>query len=281
MGMREDRRPTLASWPKRIYEWEDLPRVFLPGLEPWRKEGLPPGNVTYIPRVNQYADAPEYAVAWFRGMVLVQTLRKGVLEVRRLDPGSVAQVRYRVQLLRCQITAYLRDGGDVSFAYNKTKEELILPVLNLLLGNPAEFVPPAGHPAGGEWDRLRQQSYAMHHTSLLCYRFGGGIHTHLWLRGKEKSLLYFLRKAPPPEYFLGAMDRGLAAVVSNFYGIEAAYLPWGELRFFPPADGAGAFRVEAAHGPGLSIPLLPGQEERVRTFLGGLPEEWRRFLPDS
>ena len=36
MAMFMDRRPTLASWPKRIYEWPELPEVFRPALESWR-----------------------------------------------------------------------------------------------------------------------------------------------------------------------------------------------------------------------------------------------------
>ena len=54
MAIREDRRPTLASWPRRIYSWNEVPARFRQSLEKWREEGLPPGNVTYIPKVHQY-----------------------------------------------------------------------------------------------------------------------------------------------------------------------------------------------------------------------------------
>ena len=63
MKLVEDRRPTLASWPKRIYQWAELPQLFRPALEEWRGEGLPPGNVTYIPQVRQGVGEEEHAVS--------------------------------------------------------------------------------------------------------------------------------------------------------------------------------------------------------------------------
>lgn len=270
MAIREDRRPTLASWPKRIYDWEELPSPFRPALESWRAQGLPLGNVTYIPRVHQYKDSPEYAAAWWGSSVLLQALGQGRLEVFRVELGDAVQVRYQVCLLRCSVTVFLRDGGQASFSYNKTKEDQLLPLLELLLGNPPDYVPAGTHPAEACWEQLRQDSYAMYFTSLLCRRYGGPIRSHLWFRGKEKSLLYFLRKQPPPEYFLAAMDRGLAAVSTDFYGTHVTYLPWAEIRPIPPADGDAAFTVSAAHGNSLTIPLLPGQAAQVRSFLAGL-----------
>ena len=45
MGVREDGRPTLASWPRRIYDWPELPARFGPALDSWRMRGLPPEHV--------------------------------------------------------------------------------------------------------------------------------------------------------------------------------------------------------------------------------------------
>ena len=59
MAIREDGRPTLASWPKRLYDWSELPEPFRPALAAWRDQGLPPGNVTYIPRVHQHTGGVE------------------------------------------------------------------------------------------------------------------------------------------------------------------------------------------------------------------------------
>lgn len=266
MAVREDRRPTLASWPRRIYDWAELPPPFRPALEGWIAQGLPPGHVTYIPQVRQGSGGPEYATAWRGREVLVQTLRAGRAEARLLGPGDVAQVRYQVRLLRCDVTALPRGGPPVSFFYNKTKEDQLLPVLNLLLGAPPDFAPPA-RPDTPAWARLRAESYAMYFTSLLCERLGGAVRDFWWFRGRSRSLLYLLRKMPDPEYFLAATDRGLAVLETDFYGTRAACLPWAEVQISPPGEDGETLAIAAAHGPGVTLPLLPGQAAEARAFL--------------
>lgn len=65
MGVREDGRPTLASWPRRIYDWPELPARFGPALDSWRMRGLPPEHVTYIPETcTQHVSGMEYLTAW-------------------------------------------------------------------------------------------------------------------------------------------------------------------------------------------------------------------------
>ena len=82
MAIREDGRPTLASWPKRLYDWSELPEPFRPALAAWRDQGLPPGNVTYIPRVHQHTGGVEYVTAWRGEEVLLLTGRaEGVEEL--------------------------------------------------------------------------------------------------------------------------------------------------------------------------------------------------------
>ena len=122
----EDRRPTLASWPKRIYQWAELPQLFRPALEEWRGEGLPPGNVTYIPQVRQGVGEEEHAVSWWRGQVLLQTLWRGGV-TRLLIPQGAAAIRYEVQLLKCTLTIYLKNGDQASFSYNKVTEDQLRP----------------------------------------------------------------------------------------------------------------------------------------------------------
>ena len=167
MKLVEDRRPTLASWPKRIYQWSELPQLFRPALEEWRGEGLPPGNVTYIPQVRQGVGEEEHAVSWWRGQVLLQTLWRGGV-TRLLIPQGAAAIRYEVQLLKCILTIYLKNGDQASFSYNKVKEDQLRPVLSLLLGRPSGLAFPTEHPEPERLGWLLEESYGMYHTALLC-----------------------------------------------------------------------------------------------------------------
>ena len=91
-----DRRPTLASWPKRIYAWPELPEQFQSALARWKDQGLPPGNATYIPRVNQYANSPEFATAWLGKQVLIQESRGGDLRCLQFHGAEAALVWLRL-----------------------------------------------------------------------------------------------------------------------------------------------------------------------------------------
>lgn len=281
--MREDKRPTLASWPKRIYDWAELPEPFRPELEAWRSLGLPPGNVTYIPKIHQYKGGAEQVTAWMGEEVLLLTVREGGgVERLLIRPGEVSQLRYRVRLLACDVEAVLeRDGGRARGAirYNKTKEDQLFPVLNLLLGNQPDYRPRETHPATAELERLREDSYAMYHTAKLCYRFGDEIRDFLRFQGKSYGLAGFRRQKP--EYFLGKTDRGAVAIRTDFYGSEADYLPWARLERAAvreaafPAPGPRtrpALVLECAHGPDVVFPLLPEQKQGAERFAERLNE---------
>lgn len=270
MKFAEDRRPTLASWPKRIYQWSELPQPFRPALEEWRGEGLPPGNVTYIPQVRQGGGEEEHAVAWWRGQVLLQTMGRGEV-ARLLVPQGAAALRYEVQLLKCTLTLYLEHGGQASFSYNKVKEEQLRPVLSLLLGRPSGLVFPTGHPAPERLGWLLEESYGMYHTALLCYRLGERLEDCLYLRGKAGGLLGLLQKTPDPEYFLGVMDRGLVSISHDSYSTRTLYAPWESLDSAElAAERRGhSLQVRAAGGE-MTIPVQGGQVERVQNFLDHL-----------
>ena len=271
MTTREDRRPTLASWPKRMYDWSEVPPPFRPALAEWNAAGMPPGNITLIPRVHQYSGAPEYVTAWFGSEVCIQRLAGGEPEVWRIRPGDVAQVSYSIQLIKCTVTVLLKDGVRVGFSYNKTKEDQLYPVLSLLLGRPAHRRPPSRHPETAAFDRLRQESYAMYYTSLLAYRFGEQILGHCFLRGKNRNFLYILQRRPDPECFCAVTDAGPVCITTDFYGTSVLYLPKSSpcsLRVGPQPHGktSGLYLRTPAEGERLYFSLLPGQEDAAGAF---------------
>lgn len=270
MLIREDSRPTLASWPKRIYEWNEIPTLFQPTLTSWRAMGMPPGNVTFIPRIHQYSGAPEFATAWFGDQVCLQRLADGKLEVWHIHPGDVVQVRYQIQLLKCTVTLLLKDGAQPSFSYNKTKEEQLYPILSLLLGKPADYQPPLQHPETPALKQLQTDSFAMHYTALLTYRFGDQIMDHLFLRGKNRNLLYLLQRRPDPECFCAVTDAGPVLITNDYYGTSVLYLPKAYPSFLqvkPLSRGKGNGLYLTTQGEEyLYFRLLPGQEEQAGAF---------------
>lgn len=269
MSIREDRRPTLASWPKRMYDWSEVPPRFQPALAGWNAAGMQPGNITLIPRVHQYSGAPEYVTAWFGSEVCLQRLADDKLDVWRIRSGDVAQVGYSIQLIKCTVTVWLKDGTCTEFSYNKTKEDQLYPVLSLLLGQAANRRPPLQHPDIPAFARLRQESYAMYYTALLTYRFGDRILDHLFLQGKNRNFLYLLQRRPDPECFCAMTDAGLVCIITDFYGTSVLYVPnssHGALKVKSHGKDNSLYLQTPAGGESLYFSLLPGQEELAGTF---------------
>lgn len=279
MAILFDRRPTLASWPKRIYAWPELPEPFRPALAAWRSQGLPPGNVTYIPRINQYGGSPEFATAWLGDEVLLQTAQGGSVQCLAFCGADVAVMDYYVQLLRCTVTVTLseaRSGLQSSFSYNKTKEDQLFPVLNLAMGNTSDSVPRAGHPDTPALQQLLQDSYAMYNLSKLCYRFGPEIQEFLFWVGRNRGLARL--NQPKPEYFVARMERGIACVQKDFYGTRLVCVRWEYLRNFQVVQERGRpiLCLESTAGPAARFPLLPEQQAAAAAFLAALPADTRR-----
>ena len=273
MAILLDRRPTLASWPKRIYAWEELPEQFFPALDDWRRQGLPPGHVTYIPQVNQYAGSPEFVTAWMGREVLLQTAQKGEVHSLRFEQGEAALVNYTVQLLRCTVTIGLggaRSGGPAAFSYNKTKEDQLLPVLNLALGVPADHFPRSQHPDTPAMRDLLRKSYAMYNLSKLCYRFGEEIQDFLWLVGQNRGIRRLSRSKP--ELFAARMDRGAVWILWGFYGTQMFCVPWAhnpQVRL-EEAKGRLFLSLSSELGPACRFLLSPGQRELAQSSLPSL-----------
>ena len=256
MAFLADRRPTLASWPKRIYDWAELPEPFRPALASWRAQGLPPGNVTYIPRVYQYADSPEFAAAWREDQVLLQTARGSQVETLLFRAGEAAAVDWDNQLLHCGVTITLgreRSCQQGYFSYNKTMEAQLLPVLLAAMGRPAGFLPPTQHPETPALARLAQDSYAMYNLSKLCYRFDDALEDFVWLRGRRQGLLRLNR--PRPECLAARMGRGLAWLCRDAYGVRLLCVPWARLS-----------RLEVASQGGRSVLTLEGEAGILARF---------------
>ena len=131
-------------------DWPELPTRFVPALDPWRMRGLPPEHVTYIPKLHQHVSGMEYLAAWLgEEVLLLCDDGDGHLERTLIRRGEVTELTYGVRLLACSAAVELRQDHvqkQVDFRYNKTKEDVLLPVLNLLLGNPPDFRPRQAPP---------------------------------------------------------------------------------------------------------------------------------------
>lgn len=240
-----DIRPTLASWPKRIYEWHELPEEFHPSVARWRFQGMEPGNVTYIPRVHQGGRDEEYATAWWQDEVMIQISKDDDVETVILKSGTVPAMVYEHQLLKCKIIIPRKNGGELEFGFQQVKEDQLRPVINLLLGRPGENLFPMDHP-DHSFDWMLGDTL-MYHPSILCYRFDDKINDSVWFRSSLMVLPFLARRRPRPEYFFAAMDKGLVIIDRNFYRKRVFYFSWDDIK---------SIKMEPAqwrHGSGVTV----------------------------
>lgn len=214
MSFFNDKRPTLASWPRRIYEWDELPTQYHAYLKDWREFGLPAENVTLIPRIHQYKKGAEYVVAWLDDKVMLLMSDDKPVQNKIIAQKDILLVEYDIQLLACTIRVMLHDNEQsiYSFSYNKVKEDQLLPVIHLLLGSAPEQPSLHAHPSL-TMDKLLNESYAMYNTARLCYRFDSEIFDSYWIKNKKDE-----------EYFIARMKKGIVLICKNFYGDQVKYL---------------------------------------------------------
>lgn len=240
-----DIRPTLASWPKRIYEWHELPKEFHAGIADWRAQGMPPGNVTYIPRVHQGGREAEYATAWWKDEVMIQTSIDDNVEIDVIESGNVPAIVYEHQLLKCKIILPRPKGKQLEFGFQQVKEDQLRPVINLLLGREGERLFPNDHP-DHSFDWMLGDTL-MYHPSILCYRFDDVIRENLWFRSSLRVLPFIARRRPRPEYFFAVMDKGLVIIDRNFYRKRVFYFTWDDIKSIKMEPN------QWRHGPGVNV----------------------------
>ena len=267
-----DIRPSLASWPKRIYDWSELPEQFRPALESWKADGMPMGNITYIPKIHLASDEPEFAAAWWGDQAMIQVFQNEVVEPVVISKGSLPAVLYEHQSLKCKLYIPRKTGDMLEMGYAQVKEDQLAGVINTILGQPGDRPLPLDHPDDSmNW---LLNTTLMYHPSILCRRFDDNINDCVWFRSTVRILPFLIRRRPHPEYFLATMDKGFVVIDRNFYRKRVYYYKWEDLvsikllphqwKKFPGVT------VKSRSGLDVTVPLIESNYEPVSEYLGRL-----------
>lgn len=228
-----DVRPTAASWPKKIFEWEELPQHFHRFVQEWVNDGMELEQMTYIPRIHKFKVwLPEHMITWHKDKVMLLCERRGEVKRTILDKDNVIVIEYSLQLLNVVVNVIFKQNGQYqkeTFQYTRTMEEQLVPNLNLMLGNEPMNGLNVYKNENLDCKGLEAQSYLMFNYSKLAYRMGNSIQHYFWCRMEKK-----IRKIDKdfPEYFVAMTELGLVLIDSQFYGISAVYLPYCSIKSF-------------------------------------------------
>lgn len=280
-----DAASTLDSWPKRIYEWEQLPEEYRQPLKSWREAGMPSENVTYVPPNKLHRG---YAAAWFdKQVALLKKTDTGGIYPIFLRHQDVQAVSYEQKLLICEVTLYLSVRGKAKterFSYNRMTDSYFLPILNLLMGQEADYeLEILSHaPHQPEW--LMQKSFAMYNYSKFAYRMDETIEYYCYGRVPyQKPLMPILHRGENThdfEYVFAISAHGMSLIYNYYPDDGALYLYWPSIAGFHVERGKKNFLIASTtSGHQLRFPIQAGDDPELREllvragcFLGGQRE---------
>lgn len=293
--IKEDVRPTTASWPKQIFELWQLPEQYHRFLYDWLTSGMPIGNITYIPKVHKYLKDSENVLAWFNDevMILTQTDDNNIYAAT-ISAENLISIKYFIQLLECRVTLKIKKDNKISdlfFKYNKVKEERIIPIFNILLGHDAEYELNIFDMSNSKLKELNYLSYSMFNISKLSYRLDKEVLGYFWERNKQNVL--FGKRDEDPENFIAIMNRGITYINTDFYGIRTYYLPWKSIKtityanFFESKEEKKFFSfsfknyesiiITDNYNDEYIIPIIPQKTIEAKNFT----ELMNKYLTDS
>ncbi|WP_156136366.1 hypothetical protein [Candidatus Soleaferrea massiliensis] len=273
----------LQSWPKRIYQLTDLPEIYLPYLQDWLQKGMPVKHLTYIPREEALSGQPEYVLCWLQDEVMLlktDFIGRKVKQVI-LSPDRIIRVDYSVSLLNCQVTLTYKEGDEVlqeQFQYNKVKEEHIVPILNILLKNQPFYEMNVYTNENSTCQYLSAYSYAMFNSSKLAYRLDSNMECYYW---DKKQMKYIhqtsAKRKAVPEYFIGAMDKGIALIFSGVYDVKTIYLLWKNIRDIEiEREKSAQIRIETVQGDHYTIPVNASRYTLAEAFVQRIRNKLQR-----
>lgn len=267
----DDTRPTVASWPRRISELSTLPQAYHLFLKDWIKKGMNIENIIYIPRIHQSViEEPEIVLAWYDDevMILKEEFDTKVQQYL-ISSKDIVSIDYSLNLLNYYVTINISKGNSVEavvFQFNKSKEDLLIPILNILLENDINYEMDVFMHENSICDELQNRSYMMYNFSKLSYRLDTTILDYFWEREELSSTSS--REKMYTEYFISIMEKGITLIASQFYGVDVTHLYWKNIKDMRiEEESILQLAVETQKGKIYSLPIEPKNIDSARNFL--------------
>lgn len=228
----EDSRPTVDSWPRKIIEMNMLPQQYHSYFTKWIKESMSSENITYIPRIHKaLTKEPEYVMAWFNDTVMFLINNNDNIIQYKIKSKDILSIDYSFNLLNYYVVLNIIDNNDekqIAFNFNKSKEELLIPILNILLENAPDYEMEVLFHENNICEDLATKSFMMYNFSKFSYRLDTTILDYFW--EKEELSTSSSREKMYTEYFISIMEKGITLIASQFYGVDVTHLYWKNIK---------------------------------------------------
>lgn len=221
-----DGKPTLSSWPVRIWDKSEIKPEYMPFLDDLFENGLELEHLIFVPA---FLYTHEYMMAVTEGQVrIISKGKTGELTCETVKAGQLLYIKHVIELLYSRIDFYWFDGQKLhcsSAAFNRTTLDLFLPAIHTLLGLPFNFSCDEAESRENRPDKLFSEDYALYQYSINAYRMGDRLKTY-YRRFVKMSLLRRLKRHEPTRILSCPMEKGLFIQVLDVLFTSAFYCPW-------------------------------------------------------
>lgn len=220
-----DNRPTIAEWPVRIWEQEEIPPEYRECVKQWMRDTFASYDFVLSPKRRTAPDSFEYLFGYGKDEALYLRLREQGMQRVSFKREDVTSVQTSRELLNAEIlVTYLEDGRErqCSFPYVPSTYYLYDPFLNWLLKLPKDFDLPLEERSHPRPDRLFQDSVPMYNYSLAAYRLGEGFEDYTY-RFEVHRRKWMPWRTFRKEWLRVPMERGEFCLYSANYLTQCTY----------------------------------------------------------
>lgn len=221
----QDKRPTMAEWPIRIWCMEEFPNEFKEYAMKWMTKDFSEYNFVFAPKRRTAENSFAYVFGYDDDTILYLKNCDGEIEQTTLSCSQIMCIITRRELLNAEIRIIYNENMEekvLEFPYVPSTYYLYDPFLNWMLGLSKDFTPAIAERAHPRPETLYHESLTMYNYSLSAYRLGNGFSDYVYRFQKHRKK-WMPWKVSLEEWLDVNMERGTFKIHSLGYLTECSY----------------------------------------------------------
>lgn len=224
-SVKTDNRPTIAEWPVRIWEQEEIPPEYREYVEQWIQDTFKSYIFVFSPKRRTALNSFEYIFGYGKDEVLYLRLRGQDMQKLPFKRKNITSIQTSRELLNAEIlVTYFenRQERQCAFPYVPSTYYLYDPFLNWLLKLPQDFDLVQEERRHPRPDKLYHESLPMYNYSLAAYRLGEGFENYTYRFEVQRRKWMPWRKFRE-EWLEIPMEKGVFRLYSADYLTQYTY----------------------------------------------------------
>ena len=226
-----DPRPTAADFPRRMWEYEDIPREYRANLRNCIRGELDYERLIFVPQSRYRREQHEYMLTRSpHHLVYLEREPDGSVKTIRIRKEQICCVCVKENLLKGSYVVYWTNNSvtqHIEIMFNTSRKELFQPFLNWML-NADEMLNV--HTLSKQRERpqaLKKMQLALYNYSEELFRFGGTRGSWRWWNVQWRGFFGRIRDGQSA-CLLSEMDQGQTVIWFRDTAVDIWYLFQGK-----------------------------------------------------